>query len=119
MTNTQKITLVAVVAYMIDNHDVPSQIRGEGLTWRISGNNEDLDESRFSIAVSELGTVYISTSGNSYTAKFGTDEITVTGTTNNVSSAQSYGLDQGYDFDVSTSHISFQMDGYHEFDVSR
>lgn len=119
MTESQKFILIALLAYMIDNHDIPSQISGEDLNWQVTGNNDDLDEANFSIAVSSMGTVYISNDGDGYTAKVGTDEVTVRGIMGSVRSANSFGLDQAYDFDVSTSHVSFKMDGYHQFDARR
>ncbi|MEA2056324.1 MAG: hypothetical protein U9O78_01225 [Patescibacteria group bacterium] len=118
MQKNQKYTLIALLAYILEQKDIPSRIIGKGCDWHVSGDNNDLDDSEFSISVNLLGTVYIKNSGRTLEAEVQNDRVKVVGTQGYISSASSYGLTEAYSFDISTRSVSFQADKYYQYNVS-
>lgn len=118
MQNNQKYTLIALLAYILEENDIPSRISGEGCDWHVSGDNNDLDDPQFSISIGDLGDVDVHNSGSSIEAEVQNDRVRVVGSYGYISSASSYGLTNAMNFDISTRSVSFQADRYYQYDVS-
>lgn len=120
MIETEARAIITLLAFIIKRQDIPRQIIDKSTQdqYRFHGSNDDLDDVNFTVSSSQLGTINIQVSGNSYQAEVQSSRVHVTARGIEVSQAEDEENGQRYNqFTISSSEVRFRGEENYQFQV--